>query len=145
MSNSLATLESEAAQWYRNNMLKPIAGKTAFVDEVSALYSPPFTYLELDGEIPLTDDNAAREFIQGFSDWLDESPGWSAEVVDIQTQALNDSAMLLVAEWRLLDAEGKPITEGDTAQFFYTLSKRAGVWGIVGEATVSAKTRVNLA
>ena len=142
MSKPLAALEADAEQWYRDNMVNSILSRGDFVDNVSALYSPPFTYLELEGEIPLRDDNETRGFIQGFSDWLDESPGWQAEVVGIQTQALNNTAMVLVAEWRIQDGAGKPITESDTVQYFYMLSKQSGAWKVVGEGTVSAKTRI---
>ena len=144
MSDSLAALEADAEQWYRLNMLKPIAAKNAFVDEVTALYAPPFTYLDLDGEIPLSDAKSTRDFIQGFSDWLDESPDWTAEVIEIQTKALNDSAMILIADWCLRDSDGKPITDSEIAQYFYILSRQTGEWKVVGEATVSAKKRIHI-
>ena len=144
MSKPFATLEADAEQWYRDNMEKPIVSKGAFVDDVTALYAPPFAYLDLQGAVPLHNARQMRDFIQGFSNWLDGAPGWNAAVVDIQARALNDTAMALVAEWRFEDRSGKPITEGDTVQYFYLLSKQTGAWKVVGEATISAKTRVAL-
>jgi hypothetical protein len=121
-----------------------IVARGAFVDGVTELYSPPFTFLDLPGEIPVSNQEEAGALIQGFANWLGGSPGWSAAVIGIQTQALNDTAMMLVAEWRIQDRSGKPITEGDTVQYFYLLSKQTGVWKVVGEGTVSAKTRIAL-
>ena len=144
MPDSLANLEVDAEQWYRVNMIEPIASKKAFVDQVTNLYSPPFTYLELDEEIPLSDAKSTRDFIQGFSDWLDESPGGTAEVIEIQTKALNDTAAILIADWCFKDSDGKPTTDGEIAQYFYTLSKQTGVWKGVGEVTVSAKKRIQI-
>ena len=144
MSNAFAELEADAAEWYRNNMYKLIADGGNFVDDVVKLYAPPFTYLDLEGEIPLTGQQETTEFIQSFSDWLDESPGWRAELAGIQTQALNDTGMVLVAEWRIVDSEGKSVSDGETIQYFYMLSRRDGTWQVVGEGTVSAKTRVEL-
>ena len=52
--------------------------------------------------------------------------------------------MVLVAEWRIVDSEGKSVSDGETIQYFYMLSRRDGTWQVVGEGTVSAKTRVEL-
>ena len=142
MPDSSTALEADAEQWYRLNMIDPITTKKTFVDQVAALYAPPFTYLDLDGEILLSDAKSTNDFIQGYSDWLDESPGWTAEVIGIQTKALNATAMILIADWCLKDSGGKPITEGEIVQYFYMLSKQTGEWKVVGEVTVSAKKPV---
>ena len=142
MGEALFDIETGAEQWYRANLAGPILDKGAFIDAVSACYQPGFTYVDLEGEIPLTTESKVNEFIQGFSDWLDESPGWNADLVEVQTQALNEFGCLLVAEYRLTNADGRSVAEGDTVQYFYVLAKKADGFKVISEGTVAAKTRI---
>jgi hypothetical protein len=140
------TIEAEVERWYRDSFEKPIAGKKQpFVEAVAAVYAWPMRYLDLDGEIMLGDAAGAKAFIQGFSDWLDSAPGWTARVARIQVRALNASAAALVVDWQLHDAQGKSLAGGDPAQYFYMASKHAGGWKVVSEATVMAETRIDFA
>jgi len=143
MTSQPSTIEADVERWYRERFEQPIAGKQAFVDAVSAAYAPPMRYLDLEDELLLGDAAAARDFIQGYSDWLDAAPGWTAQVVRIQVRALNAAAAAMVVDWRLHDAHGKSLTAGDLVQYFYMVAKHADGWKVVSEAAVMAEGRVD--
>jgi len=138
-----AAIAAEVEQWYRDAFERSGAGgPAAFVDSASAAYGPPLRYLELDKEIMLGDTEAVRTFIQGYSDWLASAPGSTATLERIQVRALNGTAATLVADWKILAADGKPMTDATPVQYFYVVSRGAEGWRVVSEATVMSSTKV---
>ena len=106
-------LAREVEQWYRTTFEQPIVEKHAFVDAMSAVYAAPLHYLEPEEELMLGDAAAAKAFIQGFSDWRDEVPDSTAEVVRIQVRILNPIGAVLVADWRFNAPDGSALADSD--------------------------------